>query len=91
MSPDHIGWLLICALRYSLGRQTYASELTPKIIRAEWGNLFDSDREVIERDLTEAIRRDAAGAYASSLGAECDRKSWHDLAAWIARQKEVRR
>ena len=43
--------ILIYALRYALGRQTYAPDDVMRAIKSSWNNLNINNREVIKRDI----------------------------------------
>ena len=43
--------ILIYALRYALGRQTYAPDDVMRAIKSNWNNLNINNREVIKRDI----------------------------------------
>lgn len=87
MNQADLDTLVISAVRYALGRMTYIVGDTARI--AATANITPHAREVILRDLAEAIERDD---YARSkgndalygglpLGMNCDRKEWELLYA----------
>jgi len=58
--------VLMCAMRYALGRMTYVvSSVTDEIIK-HWDEFGKGDQEVIHRDIEKA----------PSLGMSCDQKRW---------------
>ena len=72
--------LWVGALRYYMGRMTYAVEEFCELLIAEWPNLDDRTKELIRRDLGEQMARDdkdrAENRNYKRLGHDCDRASW---------------
>ncbi len=83
--PD---FLVIGALRYAMGRQTYVTAETSEWLIANWETLSVKARSVITRDLAEAIRDDdrarLEGDRHYPLGADMDRAEWVKLGQKIA-------
>lgn len=88
ISADHLGWLLLCSMRYAIGRRTYAPSMTCDIIREHWKKLQQKDRDLLQRDLKEQVlyadkydpERGIAGKW---LGSACDEKTWRDMLVWM--------
>jgi len=85
MNQADLDTLVICAVRYALGRMTYVVGDVARI--AATADISKHARDVIVRDLGEAIDRDN---YARSsgedalygglpLGMNCDRREWELL------------
>ena len=55
------GTVLLCALRYALGRQTYITGVIAGYIAPKIPFLDDRTIKIMERDITEAIRTDRIG------------------------------
>ena len=70
----------ISAVRYALGRRTYIVSDTAWRLRAVWQHLRAGTREVILRDVREAL---GAADRGLSIGDDCDREEWRDLVEWI--------
>lgn len=69
------------AVRYCMGRMSYAVDDCSRWLCAVWDNLDDSAKERIELDIEEQFRRDdAARANGNTkglpLGMDIDRASW---------------
>ncbi|MGD9613790.1 MAG: hypothetical protein AB7H90_01185 [Alphaproteobacteria bacterium] len=81
LPPSHLGYdeetMLLCAFRYCLGRMTYVVGDCQRWIRDRWDRLSPGMREVILRDLREALQRDAQGRQ--SIGMDMDRRMWTRL------------
>jgi hypothetical protein len=73
VSEYDLGWLLVCAVRYSFGRMTYAPSMTAEIVRRYWSGLSDEDRIVIRRDIDNEL---------PLLGPTQDSEVWRELLAW---------
>lgn len=63
---------LIYGFRYALGRSSYAVYTVSQAIKKAWPKLTQADRELIQREIREAIE---SGRY----GMECDRESWEQI------------
>jgi hypothetical protein len=59
--PEHIDRLAIWAVRYALGRRTYAVADVVGALTANVASLTANTRAVIVRDITEAEARDGLG------------------------------
>lgn len=85
MNESKITTLWIGALRYYMGRMSYAVVDFCDLLIEEWPNLPKSTRALIKRDLMEEIKRDdeyrADGRDCKSLGMDCDRAAWDRVAA----------
>ena len=79
----------ICAFRYCLGRMTYIVGDCVDWLCREWPLLSEHARQIIERDLREAIESDdrdrASGASFKTLGWDCYRQLWESLLRRIER------
>lgn len=63
---------LMCAMRYALGRKTYVvSSVTSQIIQ-NWYVFSKSDKEVMLREIREAIED-------NNSGMDCDTKKWVEV------------
>ena len=65
--------MAICAIRYTIGRRSYIVSEGQQWAR-EWGAKSKWVRDVIRRDLREAVRCRDEGF--PSLGTECDEVGW---------------
>jgi hypothetical protein len=61
--------LVISAVRYALGRATYVVYETASWLREHWHTLSPGTRQVILRDVLDALVTDRAGM-------DCDRQQW---------------
>ena len=77
MTQEDLGTLCICALRYSMGRQTYMPSLVRDIVRLMLKELSDRDISVM---LDDCERQAIDGNY----GAPTDKQGW------ICWQEELR-
>ncbi len=95
------GFVAISAVRYCIGRRTYAPSLVADWLRRVWRYLDRGTHSVIARDVQEAIRdyeRHLPGGdlddasdnlrqwSARSLGDDCDRAVWYNLRDWMREQ-----
>ena len=72
--------MAIAAVRYCLGRMTYITSDCSEWLVAQWPNIQQSARAVIQRDIDDAFARDdearEAGDNYKPLGWDCDRVAW---------------
>lgn len=68
---EDISAILVCAVRYSLGRRTYIVDWTCEFIRNNLHLLTDKDKQVIVRDIKEQEKY--------GYGDECDKSCWMGL------------
>ena len=61
--------ILIYAFRYALGRCTYASQTMSYVIRKNWAQLSEHDKQLFKREIEQAIEQDMAGM-------DCDVAEW---------------
>lgn len=72
--------IVICALRYALGRRTYITQSTTDFIK-DYPEIIDSRvKNVMLRDLEEYFAFRKIGTY---IDDECDYKTWLDLKEWL--------
>lgn len=77
-----LGTLLVCSVRYSIGRKSYMPSIVADNVRRHWRDLENGARQAIRQDVADAIRDHEAGYR--SLGWDCDQKTWRDLAAFMS-------
>lgn len=71
--------ILICAVRYSIGRQTYMPMLvTDWIMQNMDGKLNGNTLGVLKRDID--------GTPVDRRGMECDQRTWARFREWLERQ-----
>ena len=63
--------VILCAMRYSVGRMTYMPELVADYIRDNWK--YVSNKQQFLRDLEREMES------SGSLGMECDENTWKSL------------
>lgn len=73
---SEFGNLTICALRYCVGRISYMPTLIIDATKDNWKHLTSADKEIIKRDVVEAIQ-------SRNLGMSCDIKAWEDFHQWL--------
>lgn len=71
-------FVLLAAVRYALGRHTYAVGLVIDEAKAAWRDLSDQGRGNITRDVREHVERGDDWPF--------DLDSWRGLVAWIDEQ-----
>ena len=73
--------MIMCALRYSLGRRTYITSLTADFIRRYPELIDDRVKAVMLRDLEEYFRK----REFCDIDDECDFNTWKSLYNWLER------
>lgn len=56
------GMIVICAVRYALPRESSMPSLVQSWLNAHWSQLAQNTKEIIIRDVKEAIHDDQAGS-----------------------------
>ena len=70
------GAIIICALRYCVGRRTYMPSLVVDWTKRHWSHLSINDQNVIRCDIEQAIQE-------QDLGDDCDVETWHGFYEWM--------
>lgn len=74
------GLIATAAVRYCIGRMTYMPGVCADWLEIVWERLPPRVREIIRRDVEEAIAQDdkdrAEGRQRKRLGWDCDRETW---------------
>lgn len=81
LSNDALYTLLVCSLRYAMGRRSYITGDVADLIRTHDKHLRQSQREVLARDLRDALQR--AIERGQTLGEQCDHDDWRSLLIWL--------
>lgn len=71
------GFIVLSAVRYAMGRRSYAVSLITDWVKTFWDKLTLNDKTCIARDVKESVRSDR------SKGDDCDRKDWEHFHIWI--------
>lgn len=69
--------ILICAVRYCIGRQSYIVGSCDRWLRDRWSDLSAGTRDVILRDIQRALEHERLGHR--NLGMKIDRDTWAAL------------
>lgn len=69
--------VLICAVRYALGRQSYMVGVVADYVNSVKEKLSEHCRNIIVLDITEAI--EFCREYGTTCGMECDERTWLNL------------
>lgn len=89
--------IILSAVRYAMGRQTYIVSVTCDWVRHHWNIIDDRTRELIKRDINEAIAehnrkgQNDGAPWTGRLGMEMDYKDWVKLSEWIGEQNNGNR
>lgn len=74
------GFIAIEAVRYAMGRRTFAPTITTGWLLRHWQDLPAATRDIIIRDVRDEIARDddarAGDSNYRPLGDDCDRETW---------------
>ena len=80
LSPDYRDQsIVICAFRYALGRRSYMPSLVADWIKEHWSQIDATNRELIAREIEQALERGEAGD-------RMDEDVWRALSKWIEEQ-----
>ena len=75
MTPDE--QILICAVRYALGRRSYIVGIVCDYVKAKINSLSKNCINIIIRDINEEFERYHDLGY--TLGDDCDERDWIKL------------
>lgn len=75
MTPEET--ILICAVRYALGRMSYVVSEVCQYVAIQKDKLSQNCINVIVRDIEEELER--VHAFGEKLGMECDERQWLKL------------
>ena len=85
---DNLYTVLICAVRYSIGRRTYMPGLVTDWAMANLaGKIPRNTCEIIRRDIQEQ-REMGQRANFDALGDPCDVRTWEKFEQWLRGQME---
>ncbi|CAB4141324.1 hypothetical protein UFOVP410_163 [uncultured Caudovirales phage] len=73
IDSPYYGSVLICAVRYALGRKTYVSQLIVYEILLRWSKLSPQDKVLICQDILHYFKSQ------ESLGVNCDDDCWKKI------------
>lgn len=71
------GFIVLSAVRYAMGRRTYAVGLIIDWVKEFWDKLTPNDKTCIARDVREFVCSDR------SKGDDCDKKDWEAFHLWM--------
>jgi hypothetical protein len=77
LSPEEIQTLFLYAMRYTVGRTTYAVSEMCDLIRVKWKNIPPQARSLLIADLKREVESNFP------MGQTCDRKNWVALLAFM--------
>jgi hypothetical protein len=87
VEDDHdFGFIVIAAVRYVTGRQSYGPGLVQDFVKRNWSFIDLNTRNVMIKDLREELKRAEEGAYL--LGADFDHAGWVRFKDWMVENKE---
>ena len=75
---DHLYSLLVCSVRYSLGRRSYIVGEVCGMVRQYRKHLREGETSVIARDIQEELER-VARQPGATLGMAMDHQEWEKL------------
>jgi len=73
LKTDDDETMIVCAVRYALPRQSYMPSIVADWLRSHWLALSVKTRNIIKRDIREAIERNETGSES------IDRPMWIKL------------
>lgn len=77
--PDDLWTLLLCTVRYAMGRQTYIVSLAGDMVRRYGGSLRPEQVAQIGREIRDALAFEER--LGRTLGADMDHREWQRLAS----------
>ena len=83
LETENDGFVVLCAMRYCLGRSSYAPSMMIEWLQAHWHQIDPRDRSIIVRDVREAVSASERGRGLISLPYE---REWRGFAVWAEAQ-----
>lgn len=80
---DHIT-IVVCAVRYAMGRRTYMTKLVIDYVQRHWDEFGDKDKRMIKSEVSSFIKK-MGKKLSVSLGV-VSINEWIDLLEWIAKR-----
>lgn len=69
VNKDDLNFLILCSLRYCLGRRTYAPDYFREILFKNLDKLTDNTKEIIIQEISDC----------DDFGSDCDRAVWRRI------------
>lgn len=80
LSTPELETLIVCSVRYALGRKSYIVSDVCSLTKKFWEAIPKSTKLVIRKAISEAI--DFAAKKSSLVGMKCDHDNWVELLEW---------
>jgi hypothetical protein len=74
-------FMLLCAMRYCMGRRSYAVRSCCDYLRAHWREIDPRTRATMRRDLDDELRR--YRELGATMGDDFDERAWASLLAFM--------
>lgn len=81
VSQHDLDFLMMCSLRYCMGRMSTAPSEFQDIAKKLVVSMSAQSRAIMLRDVTEELHKKEA--FGHKLGAACDHKSWQEFQLWL--------
>lgn len=82
MASDHDTWFMVLvAIRYCIGRRSYAPGLATEWVKRYWNLIPLSSKHLLLRDVSEEVSREKNTK--GWLGDDCDRATWVNFEEWL--------
>jgi hypothetical protein len=89
LEKDQDTWFLaLVAMRYCIGRRSYAPSLCAQWIKRHWPIIPTQTRAMMRRDLADECGRADHTGNKGMLGDACDELTWRDLLEWMVTRPE---
>jgi hypothetical protein len=88
-TKDNNTWFMaLVAIRYCIGRSTYAPSLAIQWVKDYWPIMPKATRAMIRRDVLDEIKQadlitEIRGMKSLHLGDPCDEEGWRNFANWL--------
>lgn len=79
ITPDE--QILICAVRYALGRMSYIVGDVTRYVESKHNTLSSQCKNIIIRDIEEELEK--YHQVGQTLGMECDERTWENLLKFL--------
>lgn len=80
MHKDY-GTIVLCAVRYAMGRMTYMPTIVINYVKEHWADLQPGMQDIILRDVSEELEHEDRSS--GWLGNACDVQNWKYFHLWM--------
>ena len=86
VNPRDLWTLLLCTIRYSMGRMPYMTSYAPEMVQKYKSVLQKEQLEQIKKEVIDELKIEEN--HPGYMGHSCDVANWHHFVKWL--EKEIK-